>query len=132
VRWPAITTQSFGASALVFDVSGSMKPLLNSAEMNVFVRRLVSAVQPNRLIGVDISVVDSWLATEDGYAALLQLGGGGTALENALTELRNEYEEIVVVTDEDGLSTIKTLSVESHPLQASAPNLIKIIVWRHC
>lgn len=130
VRWPAVTTKPVGASALVFDVSGSMKPLLKSAEMNVFVRGLVSSVQPKQLIAVDESVVGSWSATEDGYAALLQSGGGSTTLENPLTELRNEYKEIIVVTDGDGLSTIKTLPVETHPLQASAPHSIKILVWR--
>jgi hypothetical protein len=130
VRWPAVTTKPVSASALVFDVSGSMKPLLKSAEMNVFVRGLVSSVQPKDLIAVDESVVGSWSATEDGYAALLQSGGGSTMLENPLTELRNEYKEIVVVTDGDGLSTIKTLPVETHPLQASVPHSIKILVWR--
>ena len=130
VRWPAVTTKPVSESALVFDVSGSMKPLLKSAEMNVFVRGLVSSVQPKQLIAVDESVVGSWSATEDGYAALLQSGGGSTMLENPLTELRNEYKEIVVVTDGDGLSTIKTFPVETHPLQASAPHSIKIFVWR--
>jgi hypothetical protein len=130
VRWPTVITNPVNANALVFDVSGSMKPLLKSAEMNVFVRELVSSVQPKQLIAVDESVVGSWSATEDGYATLLQSGGGSTMLENPLTELRNEYKEIVVVTDGDGLSSIKTLLVETHPLQGSAPHSIKILVWR--
>ncbi len=86
-------------------------------------------MQPKQLIAVDESVVGSWSATEEGYAALLQSGGGSTMLENPLAELGNEYKEIVVVTDEDGLSTIKILPVEIHPLQALTPHSIKVLVW---
>lgn len=128
IRWPDVTHAPEQTAALVFDVSGSMKTILESAEMNVFVRQLISNLKPMRLVAVDVRIVGSWPATEDGYSSLLQSGGGSTALKSPINELQNQYESVVIVTDDDGILTIKDLPVDIHPLQVSAPASIQIRV----
>jgi hypothetical protein len=129
-RWPDTAGNINSDTVLVLDVSASMRPLLHSTAMDVFIKSVLATDRPDKLVAVDQTIVGSWPATEAGFAELLQVGGGSTDLDYSMRLLLQDYKAIVVITDRDGVSTMQAMAMETHAAQALAPENVRVIVCR--
>lgn len=127
-RWPDTAGNINSDVVLVLDVSASMRPLLHSAAMDVFIKSIIATDRPNKLVAVDEAIAGSFPATAAGFAELLDVGGGSTDLDYSMRLLLEDYKAIVVITDRDGISTMQAMAMETHPAQALAPENVKVIV----
>ena len=127
-RWPTVSQTTSGSSVLLFDVSGSMTTRLKSDAMAEFIKALVPSVLTSRLVAADTSIVGEWDATESGFAELLRMRGGSTNLCDPVSELLDTYESVIVITDIDGTSTLRSLNVRVHECNDSAPAGINVRV----
>lgn len=111
---------------IVFDVSASLKPLLGSAETNKLIAYLLAIPQLEKLVAVDYQMIDSFPATEAGFADLIESGGGYTNLKDAVKTLLIDNSIVIIVTDQEGLDTLDGLNVVAHEYQKYAPKGVKL------
>jgi len=113
ISWPV----AFGDSdntVMAIDVSASMQPTLHSDVMDALVRKVMAIEHPRKLIAINTSVVGVWPANREGFAQLINMGGGSTALGIPVCELLRNTERVVIITDQDGLSTLSGIHVITH------------------
>jgi hypothetical protein len=127
-EWPGHSMIGGGTSALAIDVSGSMKDVLRTAEMESFIRRVAADARPSQLVAVDERVVRSCSVDESGFRELLGVTGEGTELEGPIRQLLDKFESVVVVTDSGGLETLRGIAATLHALHALAPSGVVVRV----
>jgi len=128
--WPAITQLLNSSKVLVIDVSGSMTRTMRSSAMHSFVRSLAEMERPCKLMAADEQIVGVWDTGEDGFNELLRLEGGSTDLSKPVSELLTRHESVLVITDREGLATIKGAEVIPHAAQSDAPPGIEVRTCR--
>jgi hypothetical protein len=115
-------SRSHGISTvLVIDVSASMQKILGSKTAEELIQRLIVDERPRELVAIDSSIRGSWAATEAGFKDLLRIGGGITALAVPVRTLFNTRSRILLVTDEDGLSTLYGFRMTRYDSKQEAP-----------
>jgi len=95
--WPNSAQGFDAATALAFDISGSMGSQMRSSAMKEFVRTLAMLVRPQKLVAIDTKIVSEWPTTEAGFAQILDSRGGDTELGPPVSELLESFERVVVV-----------------------------------
>ena len=123
---PAAGTGTDGKTVLALDVSWSMRRLIGTPEMEAFVRRLASSCRADTLVAVDSAVRGSWAVTEAGFSQLRRQSGMSTDLHQAIRALCTEADRVVVVTDDDGISTLGEMATSVHPEEGFAPLGVKV------
>lgn len=127
-NWPKLSETATSDKVLLLDVSGSMRLIMRSEEMSSFIRDLTATELPKKLAAADIKVVGEWEPSERGFSKLLYIDGGSTDLLPPVTELLSRYNEVILVTDSDGLSGLKNIAVSEHKFNKMAPPSIKVCV----
>jgi hypothetical protein len=130
IRWPDDTGLINPHAVLLLDVSPSMRPSLSSAAMETLVKSILDTDRPAKLVAADQAIIGSWPATEAGFIELLQVDGSSTELDNPIRELLQDHRTVVVITDDDGVSTIRTPTMEIHTMQTLAPENTRVILCR--
>jgi hypothetical protein len=62
-------------------------------------------------------------------AALIESGGGSTQLDGPVRAMLQENERVMVVTDQDGLNTLKTMKPSPDELELVPPHGVFIRVY---
>jgi hypothetical protein len=125
--WPLSTEGVDDQTVLVVDVSASMQTHLHLPEVEVFVGSLAAAHRPRELVGVDTAIVGSWPAMPAGFADLIQSGGGGTDLGEAIRTLLQNAQRVLVITDQSQPISLQGLEVKVQDVQAEQPE--NVYVW---
>jgi hypothetical protein len=94
---------------LVIDVSSSMEAMLKTPEVRPYILELVDRWTPAHLAAVDDAMHGLFDPNEAGLGGLIEASPfGGTALLRPAEQLSQAYCEVLILTDEDGLSTLGT------------------------
>lgn len=128
--WPQGGTQPEPGTIIALDISRSMSSLLNSEQVESLIRSLLETERPSKLAAIDTSINGIWPADRDGFLAITRREGGATSLEGPVRQLLEEFERIVVVTDDDGLAGLSSIgheAVEQH-IEPPAGLCIRIYV----
>lgn len=119
VRWsrprgPEVTSaaSSLAARVLAVDVSGSMRAVLGTLWIRSRARQLASAYSLGTVAAADVTVLGTWTASDEGLEAALACQGGGTSLAAPISALLGTHDEVVLVTDPEGLRDIDGVGVE--------------------
>ncbi|MBT2785700.1 MULTISPECIES: hypothetical protein [unclassified Halomonas] len=126
--WPKPSETAASDKVLLLDVSGSMSLIMRSEEMSSFIRNLTATELPKKLAAADTKVVGEWEPSELGFSEILYIDGGSTDLLAPVMELLSRYNEVILVTDSDGLSGLKNVAVSEHKFDKMAPPSIKVRV----
>ncbi len=129
-RWPDATQSLDTAKVLLVDVSGSMNSTMRSEAMHSFVRQLADKELPAKLVAADRNIVGEWDIGEAGFNEMLRLNGGDTDLSQPVKELLTSYESVLVISDKEGVATIKGVDVASFAAHPAAPTGIEVRVCR--
>ena len=127
--WPAAGSTMSGTTILALDISWSMRELLNTPEMEAFIRRLALSDQAQRLVAIDNAVRGSWPVTEAGFSDIRRQSGTSTDLHQAIRALGADAERVVIVTDNDGISTLGEIVTSVHPEEGFAPPGVRVRVY---
>jgi hypothetical protein len=119
--WPKFGRTPNEGTVLAFDVSSSMNSLLHKEEMEPFILYLLAAEQPAEFTAIDTSVRGFWPPDRQSFLVIAGKQGGATALEGPIHQLLDEYERILVVTDEDGLDGLAAIKNEAIQLEVEPP-----------
>ncbi|QDV71860.1 hypothetical protein Spa11_00290 [Botrimarina mediterranea] len=125
-RWPDVTNPSSQSNALLIDVSGSMATTLRSESMRLLVRFLAEQEMPAKLVAADSKIVGTWDIGEAGFEELLLSGGGATHLDKSVKELLDYYESVFLITDQEGVATLRSSKLTPHVAQSAAPDGIVV------
>ena len=108
-------------TVLVIDVSASMQGVLHSVALGVLVRNIVADEHPRELIAIDTSIIGSWPASKEGFAKLVDVGGGLTALANPVYDILERAKCVVIITDQDGFSTLSDIHITMYQSEVHVP-----------
>lgn len=127
LSWPSPLGGST-STVLVIDVSASMWGTLHSDTVGTLVRDVVAVECPRELVAIDSSIIGSWPVSIEGFAELVNAGGGSTALAGPVNDLLGSTKRVVIITDRDGLSTLSGVHVARHHCEAQAPEGVLVRV----
>lgn len=130
LRWPDFKQPLNPSKVLLIDISGSMKATLQSAPMHLFLRSLAVKELPAKLVAADQKIVGAWNVGEAGFEELLRLEGSNTDLGGPVSELLKNHEFVLVISDKDGVATIRGVKVTPCSTQATPPPGIEVRVCR--
>lgn len=119
--WPDTSETAASGKVLLFDISGSMSSTMRSEAMNSFIRNLAASELPAKLVAADTEIVGEWEPSESGFAQLLRVDGGSTNLQGPVSQLLRSYDEVLLITDNDGLSGLKNVAVSTHESDSTSP-----------
>jgi hypothetical protein len=106
-RSQAPTGHEAKGAVFVIDVSSSMESVLKASEVQRYILDLVGHWAPVHLAAVDDEERGIFEPNAEGLKALLEASPfGATALHAPAKQLAKTYSEVLVLTDEDGLSTL--------------------------
>jgi len=106
---------SRAGTVLAVDVSASRKGLLNPDDVAAILRHLVVAEQPGELVAVNTRIVETCSPNEAGLGRLIAMSQGSTALSEPICELLERWARVVIITDQDGVATLRGLDVATYP-----------------
>lgn len=97
----------------LFDVSGSMSPVLSSFELQNTIISLFQEFSPEKFYAADSKMIDDFPPDEQGFKKLIALNGGRTDLSTSVKELFSKYSTILCFTDNEGERSLKNFIVEN-------------------
>lgn len=130
VAWPDSSGDSVD-TVLVIDVSASMETVLHSDDMAALVRDILAAERPGELIAVNTCVVGTWPPNKEGFAELIDVSEGSTALSDPIRDLLRRCARVVVITDQHGLTTLSGLQMATHDCEEQASEGVFVRVCTH-
>jgi hypothetical protein len=107
VRRPQLNGLVFADQIIALDVSGSMESILASDVLRDFLARTGSDDTRIAIVDQDVRAIvagrelERWLAENE--------LGRSTSLAAPIAELLSQYEQVIVVTDEDGMRSLSAL-----------------------
>ena len=108
-------------TVLLLDVSPSMRQYIQSPPLKSFVQNLVRLMKPAELAAAGTAVIGLWPATPEGCASLLEAAGYDTELSAPVQSLLKKFQDVLVISDADGIETLTGVQKYTHDSQTLAP-----------